>query len=62
MQHVARCPVPAHIQMLTLCLHVSLPLSLCSMEENRRYLAALKRLLELPGNRTCADCASVDAG
>jgi hypothetical protein len=32
------------------------------MEENRRYLAALKKLLELPANRTCADCASTDAG
>lgn len=34
----------------------------CSMEENRRYLAALKKLLELPANRACADCASTDAG
>ncbi|KAL4448394.1 hypothetical protein ABPG75_005613 [Micractinium tetrahymenae] len=33
-----------------------------SMEENRRYLAALKRLLELPANRACADCAGSDAG
>ena len=33
-----------------------------SMEDNRRYLAALKRLLDLPGNRSCADCAGSDAG
>ena len=32
------------------------------MEENQRYLTALKRLLELPGNRACADCAGNDAG
>lgn len=34
-----------------------------SMEENQRYLAALKRLLDLPANRTCADCGEgADAG
>ncbi|PSC70463.1 putative ADP-ribosylation factor GTPase-activating AGD15 isoform X1 [Micractinium conductrix] len=33
-----------------------------SMEENQRYLAALKRLLELPANRACADCAGSDTG
>ena len=27
-----------------------------TMEENKAQLAALRRLLELPGNRTCADC------
>lgn len=32
------------------------------MEENQRYLAALKRLLELPANRACADCAGSDTG
>lgn len=32
------------------------------MEENKRYLAALKRLLDLPANRTCADCAGSGAG
>lgn len=32
------------------------------MEENKRYLAALKRLLELPANRACADCAGTGAG
>lgn len=28
------------------------------MEENQRYLAALRRLLDLPSNRACADCAT----
>ncbi|KAI3426323.1 hypothetical protein D9Q98_008696 [Chlorella vulgaris] len=33
-----------------------------SMEENRLYLAALKRLLELPANRACADCGGSGSG
>lgn len=32
------------------------------MEENARYVAALKRLLDLPANRACADCAGAGAG
>ena len=27
-----------------------------TMEENKKQLAALRKLLEQPGNRTCADC------
>ncbi|EFN56385.1 hypothetical protein CHLNCDRAFT_14705, partial [Chlorella variabilis] len=29
---------------------------------NQRYLAALRRLLELPANRACADCGGAGAG
>lgn len=32
------------------------------MEENARYTAALKRLLDLPANRACADCGGAEAG
>lgn len=28
-----------------------------TMEDNKKQLAALKKLLEQPGNRNCADCA-----
>ncbi len=27
-----------------------------TMEENKKQLAALRKLLEQPGNRSCADC------
>ena len=28
-----------------------------SMEDNKKQLAALKKLQEQPGNRSCADCS-----
>ena len=33
-----------------------------TMEENKRHLAALRKLLTLPENRTCADCGGAGAG
>lgn len=33
-----------------------------SMQENRRYLSALRKLLERPENRICADCKDNSAG
>ncbi|GAB4817208.1 hypothetical protein N2152v2_004254 [Parachlorella kessleri] len=33
-----------------------------SMQENARYLAALRKLLDRPGNRACADCKEGGAG
>lgn len=56
-----------HVGAVLVCLPHQSSLPQCSprprsMEENKRYLAALKRLLELPANRVCADCAGTDAG
>ncbi len=33
-----------------------------SMQENARYLAALRKLLDRPANRVCADCKDGSAG
>ncbi len=33
-----------------------------TMEQNKKQLAALRALLEQPGNRSCADCTSGGAG
>ena len=33
-----------------------------TMEENKKHLAALRKLLALPQNRTCADCGGAGAG
>ena len=33
-----------------------------SMQENARYLAALRKLLDRPDNRACADCKEGGAG
>jgi hypothetical protein len=68
--HSAGCAIrqpPMHAQLYNLASSctTSLPPSLsciCSMEENRLYLAALKRLLELPANRSCADCGGSGSG